>query len=146
MSDSPTSSMGSQERLVNDIRAVIVDAEDMLLATADQSGDKIAQLRARIEARLKDARSRLASAEAILVERTRAAGAEVVEDASVTAEVSIGPRDEGGFGLGVTLHVEMGGGVSQDDADRAVATAHEVCPYSNATRGNIEVRLHVEVG
>ncbi|MBK6324270.1 DUF883 family protein [Candidatus Aalborgicola defluviihabitans] len=73
MSDSPTSSMGSQERLVNDIRAVIVDAEDMLLATADQSGDKIAQLRARIEARLKDARSRLASAEAILVERTRAA-------------------------------------------------------------------------
>lgn len=73
MSDCPTSSMGSQERLVNDIRAVIVDAEDMLLATADQSGDKIAQLRARIEARLKDARSRLASAEAILVERTRAA-------------------------------------------------------------------------
>jgi osmotically inducible protein OsmC len=69
-----------------------------------------------------------------------------VEDASVTAEVSIGPRDEGGFGLAVVLHVEMGGGISQADAERAVATAHEVCPYSNATRGNVEVTLQVEVG
>jgi len=73
MSDSPTSSVGSQEKLVSDIRAVIADAEDMLLATADQTGDKITQLRHRIQVRLKDARERLVAAEQVLVERTRAA-------------------------------------------------------------------------
>jgi len=45
----------------------------MLLATADQSGDKIAALRSRVQARLKDARERLVAAEQVLVERTRAA-------------------------------------------------------------------------
>jgi len=73
MSDSSYSSVGSQEKLVSDIRAVIADAEDMLLATADQSGDKIAALRSRVQARLKDARERLVAAEQVLVERTRAA-------------------------------------------------------------------------
>ena len=73
MSDSPTSPVGSQEKLVSDIRAVIADAEDMLLATADQTGDKITQLRGRIQVRLKDARERLVAAEQVLVERTRAA-------------------------------------------------------------------------
>lgn len=68
-----------------------------------------------------------------------------VEDASVTAEVSIGPREDQGFGLAVQLNVELGGGVSQADAEKAVAAAHEMCPYSHATRGNIEVTLHVEV-
>jgi ElaB/YqjD/DUF883 family membrane-anchored ribosome-binding protein len=65
--------VGSQEKLVSDIRAVIADAEDMLLATADQTGDKITQLRHRIQVRLKDARERLVAAEQVLVERTRAA-------------------------------------------------------------------------
>ena len=95
MSDSPTSSMGSQEKLVNDIRAVIVDAEDMLLATADQTGDKIAQLRARVEARLKDARARLLAAEAVLVERTRAA-AQATDD-----YVHDNPWQAVGIGAGV---------------------------------------------
>jgi organic hydroperoxide reductase OsmC/OhrA len=45
----------------------------------------------------------------------------------------------------VTLNVELGGGVSQEDAEKAVAVAHELRPYSNATRGNVEVTLHVEV-
>jgi osmotically inducible protein OsmC len=68
-----------------------------------------------------------------------------IEDSTVTAEVGIGPNGEGGFGLAVTLHVELGGGVSQEDAEKAVALAHQVCPYSNATRGNVEVTLEVEV-
>ncbi|MCW2790420.1 MAG: organic hydroperoxide resistance protein, partial [Aeromicrobium sp.] len=54
-----------------------------------------------------------------------------IEDSAVTAEVGIGPNDEGGFGLTITLHVELGG-VSQEDAEKAVAVAHQVCPYSNA--------------
>lgn len=68
-----------------------------------------------------------------------------VEDSAVTAEVGIGSNGKGGFELAVTLHVELGGGVSQEDAEKAVAVAHEVCPYSNATRGNVEVILEVEV-
>jgi Ohr subfamily peroxiredoxin len=67
-----------------------------------------------------------------------------IQDAAVTADVGIGSNGEGGFGLSVTLHVELGG-VSQEDAEKAVAAAHQVCPYSNATRGNIDVVLDVEV-
>lgn len=71
-------------------------------------------------------------------------GVEIV-DSAVTADVGIGPKEGGGFELAVTLNVELGGGVSEEDAQRAVKTAHEVCPYSNATRGNIEVTLNVDV-
>ena len=67
-----------------------------------------------------------------------------ITDSAVTAEVGIGPNGEGGFGLAVTLHVELGG-VSQEEAEKAVQLAHAVCPYSNATRGNIDVKLAVEV-
>ena len=68
-----------------------------------------------------------------------------VTDASVTAEVGIGPAADKGFELQVTLNVELGGDVSHEDAEMAVAVAHELCPYSNATRGNVEVTLNVEV-
>ena len=67
-----------------------------------------------------------------------------VNDSAVTAEVGIGTRDEGGYGLVIALHVELGG-ISQEDAERLAAAAHEVCPYSNATRGNVEVTIEVEV-
>lgn len=69
-----------------------------------------------------------------------------LEDASVTADVGIGPREDGGFGIAVTLHVELGGGVSRADAEKAVEVAHGVCPYSHATRGNVDVRTEIEVG
>ena len=68
-----------------------------------------------------------------------------ISDAAVTAEVGIGPNDEGGFALEVALHVELGG-IEQDAADQLVAAAHNVCPYSNATRGNIPVTLTATVG
>lgn len=73
MSDTPTTSVGAQEKLVSDIRAVIADAEEILHATADQTGEKIARLRDRIQDRLLDARERLTAAEIMLVEKTRAA-------------------------------------------------------------------------
>ena len=63
----------SQEKLVADMKAVIGDAEEMLHATVDQTGEKVAKLRARIQERLHNARVRLADAEAVLVEKTRAA-------------------------------------------------------------------------
>jgi Ohr subfamily peroxiredoxin len=68
-----------------------------------------------------------------------------VSDSAVTAEVGLGADDDGRFGLRVTLHVELGG-VDQATAEGLVEAAHQVCPYSNATRGNIPVTLETTVG
>ena len=64
------------------------------------------------------------------------------ESSTVTAKVTIGPIGGGGFGLKVALEVGIPG-VDRETAVQAVEAAHEVCPYSNATRGNIEVTLSV---
>jgi Ohr subfamily peroxiredoxin len=69
-------------------------------------------------------------------------GPKVPADATVTSTVGIGPRSEGGFGLDVELAVSLPG-VAKADAEALVAKAHQVCPYSNATRGNVDVRLTV---
>lgn len=66
-------SVEAQEKLVSDIKTVISDAEEVLSATADQVGDKVATLRARVQARLHDAKVRLGEAEAVLVAKTKAA-------------------------------------------------------------------------
>ena len=63
-------------------------------------------------------------------------------ETTVTAEVSIGKIENGGFGLAVALSVNIPG-VSIADAQALADRAHEVCPYSNATRGNIEVNIIV---
>ena len=69
------------------------------------------------------------------------AGADVT-DSSVGARVSLGSNDSGGFELAVELEVILPA-VSAPEARQLVDKAHEVCPYSNATRGNIEVSLSV---
>ncbi|KAB8193996.1 Ohr family peroxiredoxin [Nonomuraea phyllanthi] len=66
------------------------------------------------------------------------------EDASVTAEISLSPNGKGGFQLGATLRVEMPDAIEPERARELVEAAHQVCPYSNATRGNIPVELVVE--
>ena len=66
----------------------------------------------------------------------------VPDDTSVTGTVGIGPREAGGFGLTVALDVNLPG-LDAAAAEALVAKAHEVCPYSNATRGNIDVKLSV---
>lgn len=71
----------------------------------------------------------------------RAAKANVA-DSAVGARVGIGPNDAGGFGLAVTLEVTLPH-VPYDEAVALAQQAHQVCPYSNATRGNIEVTLVV---
>jgi Ohr subfamily peroxiredoxin len=69
-----------------------------------------------------------------------------VTDASVTGHVSIGPRDDGpGFGLAVRHEVSIPK-LAQGDAEALVEAAHQVCPYSNATRGNIAVDFEVTGG
>ncbi|MFI9008896.1 organic hydroperoxide resistance protein [Actinosynnema sp. NPDC053489] len=65
-------------------------------------------------------------------------------ETSVTARVALGPNDAGGFQLAVELAAHVPG-VEQDVAERLTAAAHRICPYSNATRGNIEVALTTTV-
>jgi lipoyl-dependent peroxiredoxin len=66
------------------------------------------------------------------------------KNATVTARVSIGPRDLGGFGLAVKLHVSDKS-LPQAELAALAQEAHEkICPYSHATRGNVAVELSVE--
>lgn len=67
-------------------------------------------------------------------------GAKVPPETTVTATVGIGPRSEGGFGLEIALEVDLPG-VDRADAQALIDQAHQVCPYSNATRNNIDVKL-----
>ena len=66
----------------------------------------------------------------------------VPSDVSIVATVGIGPRSEGGFGISADLLVRLPG-LAREDAEKLVATAHQICPYSNATRNNIDVGLTV---
>ena len=61
-------------------------------------------------------------------------------ETSVTAKVSIGSIENGAFGLAVELVVNISE-VSIEEAKRLTERAHQVCPYSNATRNNVEVKL-----
>jgi len=61
---------------------------------------------------------------------------------TVTARVGLGPVEGGRYGIAVNLRVEVPG-LEHEAAQRLIEAAHEVCPYSNATRGNIEVTLDV---
>jgi lipoyl-dependent peroxiredoxin len=65
-------------------------------------------------------------------------------EVSNTAEVSIGPMTgkEGAFGVAVNMKVSVPG-MDKAAAEKLVAAAHEVCPYSNATRGNLDVKISV---
>jgi lipoyl-dependent peroxiredoxin len=64
-----------------------------------------------------------------------------VGDVSIISRVSLLPTAERGFSLAVDLDVTLPQIQDREQAARIVAAAHEVCPYSNATRGNIDVTL-----
>jgi lipoyl-dependent peroxiredoxin len=63
-----------------------------------------------------------------------------VSESAITVRVGLGPNDSGGFGLVVTIEAELPG-IDRESALALVERAHQVCPYSNATRGNVEVTL-----
>ena len=69
-------------------------------------------------------------------------GPKVPGDANVKASVGIGPRAEGGFGLDVGLAIYLPG-LARADAEALVHKAHLICPYSNATRSSLDVRLDI---
>ena len=66
----------------------------------------------------------------------------VPQEVSIDSEVAFGPLAGGveGFGIAVAMKVHLPG-MDRDVAERLVHDAHQVCPYSNATRGNIDVTL-----
>ena len=70
----------------------------------------------------------------------RTEGLSLAEDTTVTAQIGFGKHSEGGFGLTATLRGHLPG-LTQDHAVELVNKAHQVCPYSKATRGNIAVTL-----
>jgi lipoyl-dependent peroxiredoxin len=76
-----------------------------------------------------------------LANRAKTKGVDTSES-TVTAEVSFGPSEDDGFGLAVELTVHIPG-VEPEQARELVELAHEFCPYSKATRGNIEVTLTI---
>ena len=61
--------------------------------------------------------------------------------ARITADVGIGPRDGGGFGLAVKLHVEDASLPQSEQAALAKEAHEKICPYSHATRGNVDVQI-----
>ena len=63
------------------------------------------------------------------------------DDAEIESKVNLIPTEDRGFGLAVELDVRLPSVEDAEEAKRIVAAAHKVCPYSNATRGNIEVTL-----
>jgi Ohr subfamily peroxiredoxin len=67
-------------------------------------------------------------------------GVKVPADTTVTAEIGFGPRSEGGYGITADLTISLPG-VDKAEAQKLAAAAHEVCPYSNATRNNVNVGL-----
>ncbi len=70
-------------------------------------------------------------------------GVKIPDDARVSADVGIGPRDDGkGFGIAVKLTIAAPG-IEKAKLEELVQKAHIVCPYSDATRGNIKVDLTV---
>lgn len=66
----------------------------------------------------------------------------VPAETKVTATVGIGPRSEGGFGITADLVVDLPG-LDRAEAQKLVDAAHQICPYSNATRGNVNVGLRL---
>lgn len=66
-----------------------------------------------------------------------------LSDSQLTARVGIGPTGQGGFGLTVALDLHAPR-VAREEAEELMARAHQLCPYSNATRGNVDVALAVD--
>jgi Ohr subfamily peroxiredoxin len=63
------------------------------------------------------------------------------DDAEIESKVNLIPTEDRGFGLAVELDVTLPSVEDAEEAKRIVAAAHKVCPYSNATRGNVDVTL-----
>jgi ElaB/YqjD/DUF883 family membrane-anchored ribosome-binding protein len=92
---------GTTGKLVEDLKAVLADAEELLKATADQTGERIAAARAKVEESLKAAKVRLAEEEVALMARTRAAAKAAEEYVRANPWNAVGIAAAAGFVLGI---------------------------------------------
>ncbi len=69
-------------------------------------------------------------------------GVKVPDDAAIDSHVSFGPIENNAFGIAVKMDISLPG-VDADSAKKLVDAAHHVCPYSNATRDNVDVQLNI---
>ncbi|MDR1848774.1 MAG: DUF883 family protein [Zoogloeaceae bacterium] len=67
-----TAFASNKDRLVSDLKALVADTEEILKSTADVAGEKMANLRTKLEARLKDAKAKMADIEVVLLDKTKA--------------------------------------------------------------------------
>ena len=98
------SEFNSKQRIVNDLKNVVADAEEILRATADIAGEKVTDLRERITLRLQDARARLADAETIVVDKTKAAARATDDYVKTNPWQSVGIAAAVGFLIGVMIN------------------------------------------
>lgn len=93
----------NKEKLVSDMKVVIADAEEILRATAGAAGDKVGELRERITLRLRDAKERLADAEAALLDKTKAAARATDDFVHEQPWKAVGVAAALGLALGVLI-------------------------------------------
>jgi ElaB/YqjD/DUF883 family membrane-anchored ribosome-binding protein len=96
-------SAASKDKLVSDMKIVIADAEEILRATANQAGEKVVELRERIQERLRDAKIRLQDAEAAIVDKTRAAARATDDFVHENPWQAVGVAAAIGLALGVLI-------------------------------------------
>lgn len=102
MPNSEVSSI-ARDKLVSDMKIVVADAEEMLRATANQTGEKVAELRERISGRLRDAKVRIADAEEVLADRAKAAARATDDFVHEQPWKAVGVAAALGLALGVLI-------------------------------------------
>jgi len=103
MSEVTDFSTNNKEKLVSDMKVVVSDAEEILRATAGVAGEKVGELRERIIDRLRDAKVRIADAEEMLVDRTKAAARATDDYVNDNPWQAVGIAAGIGFLLGVII-------------------------------------------
>lgn len=96
-------SVANKDKLVSDMKVVIADAEEILRATAGAAGEKASELRVKIESRLRDAKERLADAEAAIVDKTKAAARATDDFVHEQPWKAVGVAAALGLALGVLI-------------------------------------------
>ena len=103
MSEAVDLSNVNKQKIVSDMKVVVADAEEILRATAGAAGEKVSELRERIQDRLRDAKIRLADAEAALVDKTKAAARATDDFVHETPWKAVGIAAGIGLLLGVII-------------------------------------------
>jgi len=95
--------VANKQKLVSDLKVVVADAEELLRATAGAAGEKAGELRERLGAKLRDAKERLADAEAAIVDKTKAAARATDDFVHEQPWKAVGVAAALGLALGVLI-------------------------------------------